>query len=145
MAAHVGQDDDGIVGINVTPLVDIMLVLLIIFMVASTYIVNPSIEVELPQAAAGGETVETTLALVLQEDGTLYLNGSETTSELVAAKCRELSRNNPATQAVIAADEAARHGQVVALIDLIKTNGITKFAINIEPTAGAATEAPQKG
>ena len=42
--------------INVTPLVDVMLVLLIIFMVASTYIVKPSIEVELPKAASGGES-----------------------------------------------------------------------------------------
>ena len=59
------DDDDGITGINVTPLVDIMLVLLIIFMVASTYIVKPSIEVDLPKAATGGDTLDSTLSLVL--------------------------------------------------------------------------------
>ena len=55
MAASVGDDDDGINAINVTPLVDIMLVLLVIFMVASAYIVKDTIEVELPKAAPGSK------------------------------------------------------------------------------------------
>ena len=58
-------DDDGINGINVTPLVDVTLVLLIIFMVTATYIVKETIEVELPRAAHGGETVQRTFAVVL--------------------------------------------------------------------------------
>ena len=56
------NDDEGIVGINVTPLVDICLVLLIIFMVTATYIVKETIEIELPRAAHGGETMQLTRA-----------------------------------------------------------------------------------
>ena len=132
MAAQL-QDDDAIVDINVTPLVDIMLVLLIIFMVASTYIVNPAIEVELPKAASAGEAVETTLSLVLRRNGEVFLNGKASTEAEIATQCRALSQSNPDVQAIIAADAAAQHGQVVHLIDVIKLSGVTKFAINIDP------------
>ena len=128
-----GDDDDGIVGINVTPLVDIMLVLLIIFMVTASYIVKPSIEVDLPKAASGGDTLDTTLSLVLSKDGKLYLNGEETTRELIAARCKQVAAADPKAQAIIAADNQALHGQVVSLIDLIRVNGVLKFAINIKP------------
>jgi biopolymer transport protein ExbD len=128
-----GEDDDGITGINVTPLVDIMLVLLIIFMVTASYIVKPSIEVDLPKAASGGDTLDTTLSLVLAKDGSLFLNGEATTREAIAARCKEVSSKDPKAQAIIAADNAALHGQVVGLIDLIRVNGVLKFAINIQP------------
>jgi len=127
------DDDDGITGINVTPLVDIMLVLLIIFMVASTYIVKPSIEVDLPKAATGGDTLDSTLSLVLTKDGQLFLNGEPTTREAIAERCRTVSATDGKAQAIIAADNATMHGQVVGLIDLIRTNGVLKFAINIKP------------
>jgi biopolymer transport protein TolR len=71
------DDDSGrmITDINVTPLVDIVLVLLIIFMVTATYIVNPTIKVDLPKAATGTDQTRTTLALTLDRTGALYLNG----------------------------------------------------------------------
>ena len=127
------DDDDGISGINVTPLVDIMLVLLIIFMVTASYIVKPSIEVDLPKAASGGETLDTTLSLVLAKDGSLFLNGEATTRDAIAARCKDVAARDPKAQAIIAADNAALHGQVVSLIDLIRVNGVLKFAINIKP------------
>src|SRR5437899_1519483 len=71
-----GDDDDGpaaISDINVTPLVDVTLVLLIIMMVAAPLIVNnPSIKVELPKAATGDETQKSTISLTLRKDGALY-------------------------------------------------------------------------
>ena len=133
MASNTQDDDDEIVGINVTPLVDVMLVLLIIFMVTASHIVKPSIEVTLPKAATGGDTLDTTLSLVLKTDGSLYLNGEATTREAVAARCREVGAKDPNAQAIIAADTAATHGQVVTIIDLVRSNGVSKFAINIKP------------
>jgi len=128
------DDDDGITGINVTPLVDIMLVLLIIFMVTASYIVKPSIEVDLPKAASGGDTLDTTLSIVLARDGSLFLNGEPTTREAIASRCKDVSARDPKAQAIIAADNQALHGQVVSLIDLVRVNGVLKFAINIKPT-----------
>lgn len=132
-ASFGGGDDEGINDINITPLVDIMLVLLIIFMVASTYIVKPSIEVDLPKAATGGDAMDTTLSIVVSADGELFLNGDPTTEEAIAAKCKAVAGADGDAQAIIAADKATPHGRVVRIIDLVRQNGVMKFAINIEP------------
>ena len=127
------DDDDGIVAINVTPLVDVMLVLLIIFMVASTYIVKPSIEVELPKAATGGDTLDTTLSIVVSKGGLLFLNGEKATEDDIAKRCKKVAKADPKAQAIIAADKQTSHGKVVKVIDLVRRNGVLKFAINIDP------------
>ena len=127
------DDDDGIVDINITPFVDVMLVLLVIFMVAATYIVKPSIEVELPKAASGGETLDKTLSIALSQNGTLFLNGEKTDRQALAKACTELSTENPKVQAMISADKRVPHGEVVKIIDLVRLNGVLSFAINIDP------------
>ncbi len=128
------DDDEGITGINVTPLVDIMLVLLIIFMVASNYIVKEAIEVNLPKAATGEEVNNDnkSIALILKKDGRIFLNGELTTREKIAEASRALAKEKNA-QAMIAADRGTEHGEVVKMIDLIRVNGLTSFAINIDP------------
>lgn len=126
-------DDEGITGINVTPLVDIMLVLLIIFMVASSYIVRNTIEVDLPKAATGGESLDTTLSIVIEPDGELYLNGEPTDLAALSAACAAVAKKSKDAQAIIAADKTVPHGRVVKIIDLIRKNGVLKFAINVEP------------
>jgi biopolymer transport protein TolR len=132
------SDDDAgrmIVDINVTPLVDITLVLLIVFMVTAAYIVNPAIKVDLPQAASGTETTRTVLALTLMKDGALYLNGERSSDDgVIHAIGNELPRN-PELQAIIAADRAVPHGDVVHLIDLVKRAGVHRFAIDVDPGA----------
>jgi biopolymer transport protein ExbD len=128
------DDDSGrmITDINVTPLVDIVLVLLIIFMVTTTYIVNPSIKVDLPKAATGSDQVKTTLGLTLTKDGSLYLNGDKSDDGGVQRYIAAELPKNPDLQAVIAADKVVPHGSVVHVIDLVKRAGIRKFAINVE-------------
>lgn len=127
------DDDDGIVDINITPFVDVMLVLLVIFMVAATYIVKPSIELELPKAATGGETLDKTLSIALSVDGQLFLNGEKVERAKLGAECARLSKENPKVQAMISADKRVSHGEVVKLIDLVRLNGVLSFAINIDP------------
>ena len=133
-AGHFEDEDAGrmITDINVTPLVDIVLVLLIIFMVTTSYIVNPSIKVELPRAATGSDQVKTTLGLTLTKDGGLYLNGDKTDDGGVQRFIATELPRNPDLQAVIAADKVVPHGSVVHIIDLVKRAGIRKFAINVE-------------
>ena len=139
------DDDEGIVGINVTPLVDVMLVLLIIFMVASTYIVKNSIEVDLPKAATGGDVLDPTLSIVVSQEGKLFLNGEPATEQEIALRCQTVGKADPKAQAIIAADKKTVHGNVVKIIDLVRKNGVKKFAINVEPaplTNSAAPKAP---
>jgi biopolymer transport protein ExbD len=128
------QEDDMITDINVTPLVDIMLVLLIIFMLTANLIMAPSIKVDLPNAATGEGSEPSTIALTLTKDRKLYLNGKETSEEAVRTYVPAELQKKPDLQAIIAADQDVSHGQVVHLIDLVRTLGISKFALNIEPS-----------
>lgn len=125
-------DDEMITDINVTPLVDIMLVLLIIFMLTANLIVAPAIKVDLPNAATGEGSEPSTIALTLTKDNKLFLNGKETTEEAVKAFVPGEIAKKADLQAIIAADQEVSHGQVVHLIDLVRTLGISKFALNIE-------------
>jgi biopolymer transport protein ExbD len=136
-----GGDESGgmIVDINVTPLVDITLVLLIIFMVTATYIVSPSIKVDLPKAASGSDQAKTTLALTLSKDHSMYLNGERSSDPAVVKFITESLPGNPDLQAVIAADTVVPHGDVVHLIDLVKRAGVHRFAINVDPGTGTGT------
>jgi biopolymer transport protein TolR len=126
------DDDDGINEINVTPLVDVMLVLLVIFMVASIYIVKDAIEVDLPKAASAGETLDTTLSIVIDREGGLYLNGRPSPRDVIAQACAQASAKDPNAQAIIAADQNVKHGDVISVIDLIRSNGLVRFAINVK-------------
>ena len=140
------SDDDAgrmIVDINVTPLVDITLVLLIVFMVTAAYIVNPAIQVDLPKAASGTETTRTVLGLTLLKDGALYLNGQRSNDDAVRAAIGSELARNPDLQAVIAADRAVPHGEVVHLIDLVRRAGVRRFAIDVDPAMSGVAGAPR--
>src|SRR5947199_1897980 len=101
MAGTAEQDDDGITGINVTPLVDITLVLLIIFMVTASYIVRETIEVELPRAAHGGETVQKTFAVLVTKEGKTFLNGVPIDDAGLTSAVREAKARGEDVQAII--------------------------------------------
>jgi biopolymer transport protein TolR len=131
-----GTRKRGIVAeINVTPLVDIMLVLLIIFMLTAHLIAKQAIEVELPRASQSTTSTPTTIAVTLTRDGALYLNAAPVTAEQLRAAVREAVKKDPKTQAIIAGDKAVSHGRVVWVLDTIKSLGVTSFAIQIEPGA----------
>jgi biopolymer transport protein ExbD len=117
--------------INVTPLVDIMLVLLIIFMVTTTYIVRDAIEVQLPEASTGEPKKVSLVAVTIDAAGALSLNGSKATEGDISAFIRQEHREGLSLEAVIAADKNVPHGRVVSIIDLLRREGVVKFAINV--------------
>lgn len=138
-----GDDEGGgmIADINVTPLVDITLVLLIIMMVAAPIIANnPSIKVELPKAANADETQKTTLALTLakksggQPGFDLYLNGDKMDEGRARGVIADLVNKNKDIQAVIAGDKGIAYGDVMHIVDLVKSLGVTKFAMATDGT-----------
>ena len=137
-----GGDDEGIIGdINVTPLVDIMLCLLVIFMVTTTYVVADSIKVDLPKASTGEGTEPSTISLMYTKDKQLYLNGELSSEPALRQAIRTELADNKEVQAIIGADTAVSHGEVIHLIDVVKQEGVVKFALNIETVARPA-EAP---
>jgi biopolymer transport protein ExbD len=121
--------------INVTPLVDIMLVLLIIFMLTANLIARQAIEVELPKASQSTSLNPTTLAVTITRDGALYLNGKATTPEGLRSAVRDAVAKDPKTQAVISGDKSVSHGRVVWVLDVVKSLGVSSFAIQIDPAA----------
>ncbi len=126
------DDDDLISGINVTPLVDVVLVLLIIFMVTATYIVRAAIEVDLPRAAHGGEAVGTVLSVVVTKANEVYLDGVRLDDDELVRRAKAAVARDADTRVVISADKAALHGAVVRVIDLVKGAGANRFAIHVE-------------
>ncbi|MFN8846756.1 MAG: ExbD/TolR family protein [Bdellovibrionales bacterium] len=132
MASKYSHDNESIADINVVPLVDIILVVLIIFMVTAPMIMKPSIKVNLPQAASGEQTVQTQLNVTIAANGTLSLNGKAADATTISNEAKSALAQNPDIQAVISADKDVPHGAVVQVLDLIKTVGIKKFAISID-------------
>ena len=133
MAAKMsGDSDEPITAINVTPLVDIMLVLLIIFMVTTPIIMKPSININLPKAASGDESTPTQLNLAVSAKGEIQLNGTTVEEAALTGQVQAVLAKNPDAQAVIAADKDVPHGKVIAVIDAVKSAGVTKFAISID-------------
>ena len=119
--------------INVTPLVDIMLVLLIIFMLTANLIAKQAIEVELPRASQSTTLPPTTIAVTLTRDGSLYLNSSPVTPDALRSAVKAAVAKDAKTQAIIIGDKAVSHGRVVWVLDTIKALGISSFAIQIDP------------
>ena len=128
--------------INVTPLVDIMLVLLIIFMLTAHLIAKQAIEVELPRASNATTLKPTTLAITLTKDGALYLDDKPTTPDALRAAVSAAVAKDPKTQAVITGDKAVSHGRVVWVLDVVKSLGVTSFAIQIDPSNVVAPGTP---
>jgi biopolymer transport protein ExbD len=123
-----------ITDINVTPLVDIMLVLLIIFMLTAHLIARQVIEVQLPKAAQAAAVSPTTLAVTLTREGRMFLNGIPATPESLRAAIQSAVAKDPKTQVIVAGDKNVSHGRVVWVLDLVKSLGVTSFAIQIDPT-----------
>ncbi len=138
---HDEEDDGSITGINVTPLVDTALSLLLVFMIVTPIILNQAVKVKLPKMANAESVPPTTVAVMLQKTGEILLNGRPVTHAqlreelkgLVAeARAKSEDPKKPKIQAIIAADEEVAHGSVMHIVDIVKDMGVTEFAFNIK-------------
>ena len=143
MAGGAQDGDDEITGINVTPLVDIVLVLLIIFMVTANMIVRETVEVDLPRAAnTKDKTVQGPVMLTMDKDAKVFFDGVEVEGVALMTKMKDAVEKDKEVRAIISADQSLNYGKVMGLIDLVKEAGIAKFALNIQKEAKPATGAP---
>lgn len=136
--ASSNRDDDALFAqINVTPLVDVTLVLLVIFMVAAPLLVSrPSIKVALPKAATAEATKPSTLTLSLTREPSggykLYNDGRETDERGIRAVIPAMIKRDPDLQAIIAADKGIPYGDVMHVVDVVRGLGVTRFALNAD-------------
>ena len=132
-ASSGGDDDELITAINVTPLVDIVLVLLIILMVTASYIVSQSIPMDLPAATTAGETPPRTLTVSIDRQSQLFIDADPVDWEQLRVRARRFSAEENEARAVIAADRNVSHGEFIRIVDILRAEGITRYAINVSP------------
>lgn len=123
-------------GINVTPLVDVVLVLLVVLMVASTYIVAQTLKVQLPKARVSDGTAEKPTTVQILKTGEFRLDEQPIDEKSLEAKLKSAAAADPEMSLVVSADKEAQHGMVVHIMDLAKVAGISKFAINVMQVGG---------
>lgn len=136
------DDDDGLISaINVTPLVDVVLVLLIIFMVTARIIHSQGLPMDLPQAAKG-DPIQTIFSVELTADGKTVVDSEAVSSDEAITELAKKGRaKTPDLRAVIRADKKVEHGRVIHVLDLLKRAGIAKIAFAVAP-AGSGAETP---
>lgn len=134
MGGGVKEADDAITDINVTPLVDIVLVLLIIFMVTAKLIVSQAVPLDLPRAATGNE-VQVVFSVVLAADGTTMVNSQAVANDdAILPLAREArKKESDSLRAVIKADGMVTHSRVIHVLDLLKQAQISKIAFGVSP------------
>jgi len=126
------SDDSTFASINVTPFVDVVLVLLIIFMITAPVLMKDILEIRLPKTATGDGQILQTLGVAINRDGNILLNGTITDDENLKRIVTETLAKNSSAQAIISADVDVNYGRVVKVIDLLKSSGLEKFAVQIE-------------
>jgi biopolymer transport protein ExbD len=130
------QDEEAspITDINVTPFVDVVLVLLVVFIVTAKLIVARGVEVDKPKMASGGEVAGLTLRVSVNADGKLFVNGDQFGDDAAAiAKIKALAATaTTKPKAIIAGDQHTQYGGVMHAIDLVQQAGITAIALENE-------------
>ncbi|MCM2276694.1 MAG: biopolymer transporter ExbD [Oligoflexia bacterium] len=133
MAGSTSLDDDEVIsGINVTPLVDIVLVLLIIFMITAPAIYQSAIKVQLPKARTGEEAKTTPLTFTINKEGELLWGKDRLDWQALPARLAALGPAASEQTAIISADQATSHGTVIRLMDSLRQAGLNRFALNVE-------------
>ena len=122
--------------LNLTSLIDVMFLLLIFFMVTSTFRNQPAITLVLPRSATATDTIDTPVVLFLTAEGEVYLNDARVPTQELPARLAELHTASKDNRMVLRADEEASHGDVVGLIDTIKQSGFTRISLSARLAAG---------
>jgi biopolymer transport protein ExbD len=137
MNAHgASESDDSGFGINVTPLVDITMVLLIIFMVTTRLSEASQLSMQLPRVAAADAPAIAGLEVQLTKDGARTLNTARVDDDAaLLARVRQVLAADPNVHAVILADDEVRHGRVMRTLGLLKQAGVSKISFGVEDEA----------
>lgn len=136
MDASSSRESTTISQINVTPLVDVMLVLLVIFMVTAP-IIQQGVQVNLPQARSGGiPGTEEHLVVTVAKNGRVYLNDNAMSLPELGEKLRAIRKIQADKQVYLRADQDVRYGVVMQTIAEIKQAGIEKLGMVTRPPAG---------
>ena len=133
MGGGTGKDADAITDINITPMVDVVLVVLIIFMATAPLISRRALSVQLPKAAKAERTATETLRVELTGDKRVLLDGNTLSLTDLERELKRLVETQPAAHVALAADQALPYGEIVSLLDMIKGTGIKRIGLEVRP------------
>ena len=133
MGAGTDKNDDGTISdINITPMVDVILVLLVIFMVTANFLTKESINISLPQVAAADPNIKESKQITVTKDGKLYLEGNQVTEEVLVNEMTKEIKYRPNMRVTVSADENLSYGSVSKLMGLLRKCGVTRIALSVK-------------
>jgi biopolymer transport protein ExbD len=125
------------IGFDITPLIDVVFLLLIFFMLTTTFInVESGVKVDLPTGDFAAVEERQNIVVSITENNVIYLNNKLIDPTKMSERIREEIGNNAASLVVLEADQNISHGKVVRVMDLIKKGGAERIAIATKPTEG---------
>lgn len=124
--------DEAITSINITPLVDIILVVLIIFMATAPLISKRALKVEVPKAAHHERTATDTLQILFDAQRQVALGGKLTTTPELVKTLSALSKGQPDLHVSLSADKTLPYGEVVGLLDAVRGAGVRKIGLEVK-------------
>lgn len=125
-------DDEEIGNINITPLVDILLVLLVIFMVTANFLKKESVNINLPKVAAADPNVAQSVQITLTKDGQLLMEGLPTTEEKLIQGLETEVKYRPNMRVTLSADERLPYGAIAKAMGLIRKSGVSRIALSVK-------------
>jgi biopolymer transport protein ExbD len=121
------------VALEMTPLIDVVLMLVIFFMLTTTFVLSPGIEVELPRGQTSQEPRERDAVITMTREGEVYYQDAQVSLETLRAALQRAHVHQPELRVVIKADTLVPHGRVVAVMDMAKSLGIDHLAVATSP------------
>ena len=125
------------VTLDLTPLIDVVLMLVIFFMLTTTFVLSPGVQVDLPQGSSLQQPRESDAMITITKDGAVYFQDAQVSLETLQAVLQRAKSQQPRLRVVIKADTLVQHGRVVEVMDMAKLVGIERLAIATAPKQAA--------
>ena len=117
------------VTINITSLIDVVLLLLIFFMVSTNFIEQPGMKLDLPDSETASSSAGNDLEVIVQSDGDIFLNGNAITIEELRLQFKQIAVESAEQSLLLKADKSVTHGTVMEVMDIARVNGIQTIII----------------
>ena len=121
-----------IAGINITPLTDVVLVLLVIFMIATPLLIRSEIKVNLPRTAAADTAAQKTIVVTIDAAGNVYVDGSRVAMETLAPALSSTLKKRPNAPVIVMGDKDVRYDLVVRVLEIARTSGVGKLSLAVQ-------------
>lgn len=132
MAMGSSKDEDGIISdINITPMVDIMLVLLVIFLVTANFLKKESLNINLPKVAAADANIKESKQVAVTKDGKFFLEGKSVTEDALVQDLTREVKYRPNMRVTLSADESLSYGTVSRVMGILRRCGVTRMALSV--------------